>query len=150
MRGLNLGAHRRVPMAGLREALARAGHPEARTLGQSGNVVLASAEEPDAVARGIEDLRSGRQTLRDREEVIAGVVSGAYDAGGARLSNAEFVDRVIRNAHGAPDPVASAYYTAQLDAGAGTLADVLHAYAFSPGIDARVAPYITDHGLVFA
>jgi hypothetical protein len=106
--------------------------------------------DPDAVARGIEDLRSGRQTLRDREEVIAGVVSGAYDAGGARLSNAEFVDRVIRNAHGAPDPVASAYYTAQLDAGAGTLADVLHAYAFSPGIDARVAPYITDHGLVFA
>ena len=107
--------------------------------------------DADAVAREIDDLRSGRKTLRvqEQEEAIAGVVSGAFGVG-PRLSNAEFVDRVIQNAHGVPDPVASAYYTARLDAGAGTLADVLHAYAFSPGIDARLAPYITDHGLLLA
>ncbi len=68
-------------MAGLREALAEAGHPEARTLGQSGNVVLASSEAPDAVARRIEELveaafgvSSGVLT-RSREELEAVVAA---------------------------------------------------------------------------
>lgn len=74
------------------------------------------------------------------------------------LSDADFVASLIRNAYGAgaSDPGAVAYYT-QILSGAGTpaalldaRAAVLDAYAFSPGIDARVAPYVTDRGLLLA
>ncbi len=42
LRGINLGATRRVPMEDLRAALEQAGHTDVRTLLQSGNVVLTS------------------------------------------------------------------------------------------------------------
>ena len=47
LRGINLGASRRVPMGELRERLRSAGHPEARTYLQSGNIVLDSGAEPE-------------------------------------------------------------------------------------------------------
>ena len=67
------------------------------------------------------------------------------------LSDADFVASLIRNTYGADasDPGAVAYYTQALRNG-GTRADVLDAYASSPGIDARVASYITDHGVLHA
>jgi uncharacterized protein (DUF1697 family) len=53
LRGINVGAHRRVPMADLRAALAGAGFGDVKTLGQSGNVVLGG---PRATAARLEQL----------------------------------------------------------------------------------------------
>ena len=65
----------------------------------------------------------------------------------AAQSNAGFVNTMIQDAYSTPDPAASACHTAQLETGRGARADMLAAYAFSPGADARVAPYVTDHRL---
>lgn len=54
LRGINLGKHRKVPMAELRELLADRGYESVRTHLQSGNVVLSSAADPDEIARDIE------------------------------------------------------------------------------------------------
>lgn len=53
LRGINLGAHRRVPMAGLRATLEDAGYAAVRTLLQSGNVVLSSDDGPAEVQRAL-------------------------------------------------------------------------------------------------
>jgi uncharacterized protein (DUF1697 family) len=50
LRGVNLGARNRVPMAALRELLVARGHADVATYLQSGNVVLRSALEPAALA----------------------------------------------------------------------------------------------------
>ena len=47
LRGINLGAHRRVSMPELRAALEGAGYRGARTLLQSGNVVVSADDRPD-------------------------------------------------------------------------------------------------------
>ncbi|MFI1578017.1 DUF1697 domain-containing protein [Embleya sp. NPDC020630] len=53
LRGINVGGHRRVPMADLRRVLTELGFTEVRTLLQSGNAVFAAAERPtdELVAR---------------------------------------------------------------------------------------------------
>ena len=56
LRAVNLGPRNRVPMAELRAALSDAGYEDVRTLLQSGNVVVTSAKQPDAVARDLEKL----------------------------------------------------------------------------------------------
>jgi uncharacterized protein (DUF1697 family) len=50
LRGINVGAHNRIPMPALREALADAGFDEVRTYLQSGNVVVSSTARTDEVA----------------------------------------------------------------------------------------------------
>ena len=54
LRGINVGGHHKVPMADLRELLARVGFTDVRTYIQSGNVVFRSPEvtgaEPIAAA----------------------------------------------------------------------------------------------------
>jgi uncharacterized protein (DUF1697 family) len=55
LRGINLGSRNRIPMPALREALAAAGMQDVRTYVQSGNVVLSSDEQPDALARRCEE-----------------------------------------------------------------------------------------------
>ena len=60
LRGINLGASRRVPMAQLRALLSRSGYPEVATHLQSGNVVLTSEREPAAVADEVGALISQR------------------------------------------------------------------------------------------
>jgi uncharacterized protein (DUF1697 family) len=51
LRGINVGAHNRIPMAALREMLAGLGHSAVRTLLNSGNaVVTCEQEDPAAVA----------------------------------------------------------------------------------------------------
>jgi uncharacterized protein (DUF1697 family) len=50
LRGINLGASRRVPMGELRERLHAAGYPGARTYLQSGNIVLDSDLGPGELA----------------------------------------------------------------------------------------------------
>jgi uncharacterized protein (DUF1697 family) len=58
LRGINVGAARRIGMAALRDALTEAGHGEVRTHLQSGNVILesplAAAKLEHALARDIE------------------------------------------------------------------------------------------------
>jgi uncharacterized protein (DUF1697 family) len=51
LRGINLGAHRRVAMPALRELLTEAGLGDVRTYLQSGNAVLDSNTSPAQVAR---------------------------------------------------------------------------------------------------
>jgi len=46
LRGINLGAERRVAMPALHDALAATGYQDVRTLARSGNVVLTSAAAP--------------------------------------------------------------------------------------------------------
>jgi uncharacterized protein (DUF1697 family) len=54
LRGINVGGNKRVPMARLRELLDGHGHRDVRTLVQSGNVVLTSALEPEALRAELE------------------------------------------------------------------------------------------------
>ena len=54
LRGINVGGHRRVPMADLRALLAGLGYDGARTYLQSGNVVLESKASSKTVRRTIE------------------------------------------------------------------------------------------------
>ena len=57
LRGINVGGNNRLPMKDLREALAAAGLPGARTYIQSGNVVLDdAATSADALADRIESI----------------------------------------------------------------------------------------------
>lgn len=60
LRGINVGAHKRVPMAALRELLTDAGYTEVETYVQSGNVVLSSQDPPDQLERDSERLIAGR------------------------------------------------------------------------------------------
>ena len=53
LRAVNLGARNKVPMAALREALAGAGLPGARTLLQSGNVVVDSTLDVGPLIREV-------------------------------------------------------------------------------------------------
>jgi uncharacterized protein (DUF1697 family) len=58
LRGINLGAKRRVAMSPLRDLLTDAGFEDVRTYVQSGNVVLASHNSPERVGRQSERLIS--------------------------------------------------------------------------------------------
>ena len=62
LRGINLGAKRRVPMADLRALLTEAGYDDVRTYVQSGNIVLgATRGRRDGAARAARaDLRALR------------------------------------------------------------------------------------------
>ena len=77
LRGINVGAHNRIPMADLRALLAELGYPDARTLVQSGNIVLSADLSPDDLAAELERAiteRFGVQTpvvVRTREELAA-------------------------------------------------------------------------------
>jgi uncharacterized protein (DUF1697 family) len=56
LRGINLGARNRVPMAELRELLAGAGYGDVRTHLQSGNVVLDASKAPSTLERELSKL----------------------------------------------------------------------------------------------
>ncbi|HEX4114984.1 MAG TPA: DUF1697 domain-containing protein [Solirubrobacteraceae bacterium] len=77
LRGINVGAHNRIPMADLRALVAELGYPDARTLVQSGNIVLSADLSPDDLAAELERAiteRFGVQTpvvVRTREELAA-------------------------------------------------------------------------------
>ncbi len=76
LRGINVGSHNRIPMADLRALLADIGYPDARTLVQSGNIVLSAELQPDELERAITG-KFGVQTpvvVRTREE-LASVVA---------------------------------------------------------------------------
>jgi uncharacterized protein (DUF1697 family) len=54
LRGVNLGSHNKVPMAGLRSLMSDIGAEDVRTYVQSGNVVFTSGLARDELARRIE------------------------------------------------------------------------------------------------
>jgi uncharacterized protein (DUF1697 family) len=56
LRGINLGAHNRIPMPKLREALQTAGFDGVRTYVASGNVVVSSSHSADRVATSVREL----------------------------------------------------------------------------------------------
>jgi uncharacterized protein (DUF1697 family) len=73
LRGINIGARNRIPMAELRETLAGAAFDDVRTYLQSGNVVLSSDATPDRLAR-----ECGR-LIRDRFGLDIAVVVRTRD-----------------------------------------------------------------------
>jgi uncharacterized protein (DUF1697 family) len=93
LRGINLGASRRMAMADLRACLEEAGLAGVRTHLQSGNVLLDSDDEPDDVARAVEAAIAERfgidvdVIVRTGEEMAAVVAVdplGDAAAGGSR------------------------------------------------------------------
>src|SRR5206468_8394483 len=54
LRGINVGGKNPVPMSRLRQVLADLGYEDVATYIASGNVILSSNHEPDAIKRAIE------------------------------------------------------------------------------------------------
>jgi uncharacterized protein (DUF1697 family) len=77
LRGINVGQHNRIAMGDLRGLLAELGYKDARTLVQSGNIVLSAEASPDELAGELEQEIAGRfgvQTpvvVRTRRELAA-------------------------------------------------------------------------------
>jgi uncharacterized protein (DUF1697 family) len=75
LRGINVGSHNRIAMADLRELLANLGYSDARTLVQSGNIVLTAAVSSEQLAQELEREITGRfgvetpVVVRTREEL---------------------------------------------------------------------------------
>lgn len=63
IRGINVGATRKLPMAALRSACGEAGFEDVATYIQSGNIVLSSDLAADAVAKRLEGLIAERFKL---------------------------------------------------------------------------------------
>jgi uncharacterized protein (DUF1697 family) len=84
LRGINLGAAHRVPMKELRERLEAAGYREVSTLLQSGNVVLAAADEPATLERELAAQLGGwfgfeiPVVARSRDEMAAVVARDPF------------------------------------------------------------------------
>jgi uncharacterized protein (DUF1697 family) len=60
LRGINIGPRNRIAMPALRDALGEAGFEDVQTYVQSGNVVLTSRAQPDAVRRRVEGVIAER------------------------------------------------------------------------------------------
>jgi uncharacterized protein (DUF1697 family) len=91
LRGINVGGHRKVPMADLRRLLEGLGYTNVATLLQSGNAVFTSKEEnPARVVTQIETALAGKLgfevavVLRTRDELAAAIeanpLAGAEEA----------------------------------------------------------------------
>ncbi|OKK22630.1 hypothetical protein AMK16_05975 [Streptomyces sp. CB00455] len=75
LRGINVGGHKKVPMAELRTVLEGLGHAEVRTHLQSGNAVFSSTRsDPRALARELEAAIEAHFGFR----VACLVLDGAY------------------------------------------------------------------------
>jgi uncharacterized protein (DUF1697 family) len=77
LRGINVGSHNRIPMVELRGLLSSLGYGDARTLLQSGNVVLSATVRPEDLARDLEREITGSfgvrtpVVVRTRKELAA-------------------------------------------------------------------------------
>jgi uncharacterized protein (DUF1697 family) len=85
LRGINVGGHRKVPMARLREVLGEAGFDEVATYLQSGNAVVTAPEaDPQAVAGRIEEAIAGAfgfevdVLVRSGEELTAVIAANPF------------------------------------------------------------------------
>lgn len=80
LRGINVGGHRRISMAALRDVVARLGFEDVRTHLQSGNIVLTSDASPDEVRETIErgitaELSDGVEVLVRTRRQLADVIA---------------------------------------------------------------------------
>ncbi|HCT79111.1 MAG TPA: hypothetical protein DGG94_17995 [Micromonosporaceae bacterium] len=76
LRGINVGGNKKIPMAGLRQALERHGYTGVKTLLQSGNVILDKADAVDIEkiiqAEFAMDVRVMIRTHGELTKVISG------------------------------------------------------------------------------
>lgn len=85
IRGINVGKAKRVPMAGLREMLTGLGYQHVRTVLNSGNAVVQTADSPAEVTRAVEqglaeDLGVPAAVIvRTPEQVQAAVAKDPFD-----------------------------------------------------------------------
>ena len=86
LRGINVGGHRRVPMAELRMLAEEAGFRDARTYVASGNLVLASDVPAAAIEAALE------QAIAQRFGFAVDVVARSADAWRAYLVDQPFRD----------------------------------------------------------
>jgi uncharacterized protein (DUF1697 family) len=70
IRGINVGRAKRVAMADLRALLAELGHPDVRTLLNSGNVVYSADDDPAAMAVRLQDAMLARLRVPARVIVL--------------------------------------------------------------------------------
>ena len=96
LRGINVGRHKRIAMADLREVVASLGHTDVTTLLQSGNVVFtaqgsAAARRPERLTAGLEAAIETRLGHRSRSWC-------------ARARSSMPWSRTIPHAAVAPDP----------------------------------------------
>ncbi|MEN3323086.1 DUF1697 domain-containing protein [Mariniflexile soesokkakense] len=56
LRGINVGGHKKVPMADLRDLLTKAGFQKVQTYIQSGNVIFQSSEKASGLEKTIQNL----------------------------------------------------------------------------------------------
>src|SRR3954471_17142820 len=68
LRGINVGAHKRIKMADLRALLEARGYEDVETYLQSGNIVLSSRKQPATVQRDVE--RGISETLGHDVDVV--------------------------------------------------------------------------------
>jgi uncharacterized protein (DUF1697 family) len=79
LRGVNVGSHNRIAMGELRELLADLGYGDARTLVQSGNIVLTAEIDPCVLERELQREIAGRfgvstpVVVRTRDELAAAI-----------------------------------------------------------------------------
>jgi uncharacterized protein (DUF1697 family) len=72
LRGINLGGHKKVAMAELREVVASLGHADVATYIQSGNVVFSSVEsDTAALAAALEEAIMARLGVQSRVVVLS-------------------------------------------------------------------------------
>src|SRR3954453_15165971 len=86
IRGINVGTGKRVAMSDLRQMLAGLGYSDVRTLLNSGNAVLRSADAPKDVAQAISaglagQLRvSAEVIVRSRDQIVMAMAADPFGA----------------------------------------------------------------------
>jgi uncharacterized protein (DUF1697 family) len=100
LRGINVGRHKRMPMADLRELLSGLGYSDVKTLLQSGNAVFTSpARSAAGVERAIEKAIADRfrfdvrVLVRTKEEVGAAVAGNPLPVPDGSKFLVSFLDR---------------------------------------------------------
>jgi uncharacterized protein (DUF1697 family) len=100
LRGINLGATRRISMPELRELLTHLGYGDVRTLVNSGNVVLTSGAKPGTLEKKLEkEIASGlgvdtRVLVRTRDELADVIERNPFPKGSKepKLLHVAFLD----------------------------------------------------------
>ena len=105
--------------------------------------VLGHAPDAGSLASTITQVANGLTETGLAADLIG---STEFQANPAVQSNAGFVTQIVSNTEGAADPAGTAFWTAQLNAGTVTRADVAAAYATTPAATASVLPLVQAHG----
>jgi uncharacterized protein (DUF1697 family) len=109
LRGINLGGHKKVAMAELRDIVTGLGHTGVATYIQSGNVLFSTTETDNAaLARGIEDAVASRLGVQSRVLVLsqAELAQVAQDNPYPGELNPRFVHAVFLPSRPSPEMIA--------------------------------------------